>query len=191
MPHRRTIALAYQIALPHQQRITRGILTYARSQRTWDFAFSPEASVVRLDSLADWKGDGVLAMIETSEQLDQARRLSVPVVNFSAALAETNLPLVESDNREIGRVAALHLLPKGFQRFGFYGLAEVHYSQERLAGFEETLAAAGRSSETLLTTSSLHAPKAWMWNRLELERWLLTLRPPVAVWLRMTIELEW
>lgn len=181
MARPRKIALAFQIAIPHHERMARGIMGYARQHGPWEFAFSPEASQVSLESLGDWDGDGVLAMIEVPEQLRLARGLTRPLVNLSAALPDTGLPTVSSDNRQVGRAAADHLLERGFRRFAFYGLEGVWYSEERRRGFTERVEAVGLSCDVCSTTSSLAAGRPWQWDRAGLARWLRGLSTPVGI----------
>lgn len=181
MATRRQVALAYQIALPHMERINRGILDYARQHDPWEFSFSPEASLVSLESLIHWKGHGVLAMVELPRQLKLARRLRCPVVNVAGSLVGHELPTVISDNHAIGRQAAEHLLARGFRRFGYYGLVGVGYSIGRQEGFARRLAEAGQECSLLLTTSSLQTDRPWEWNRRELDKWLRGRTPPIGI----------
>ncbi len=177
------IALAFQVSVPHLERIAHGIMDYARLHGPWRFHSSPEASVVRLDGLTTWNGDGVIALVDTSTQLGFAQSLSFPVVNVSAGLSpqETGLPTVVCEDRQVGNLAAKHLLERGFQRFGFYGLGETYYSKEREEGFRETVEEAGFCCEVFLAKSALHTDSLWHEEREPLEKWLGQFRPPVGL----------
>ncbi len=177
------IALAFQASVPHLERVARGIMDYARLHGPWRFYFNPEASVVHLDSLAAWNGDGVITMVETGAQLRFAQSLSLPVVNVSAGLSpqETGLPTVVCEDHQVGSLAAEHLLEQGFQRFGFYGLEAVHFSEERERGFRETIEKAGFCCESYLATSALHSDQSWSQERSPLERWVTNLQRPIGL----------
>ncbi|MEI6714997.1 MAG: substrate-binding domain-containing protein [Verrucomicrobiota bacterium] len=175
------IALAFQTVQPHLERVTRGILDFANQSGGWHLSLNPEGAAVTLESLQSWDGDGILAMIETQEQADIACKLSIPVVNLSARLPQTTLPSVSSDNWAIGKSAAEHLLERGFRRCGFYGLANVWYSEERFRGFKETIEAAGGHVSALITQSSLGSERPWDWDRASLENWLRSLNPHTGV----------
>lgn len=177
------IALAFQVSVPYLERIAHGILDYARRHRPWRFHSSPEASVVRLDGLATWKGDGVIALVDASTQLGFAQSLSMPIVNISASLSpqETGLPTVVCEDRQVGNLAAKHLLERGFQRFGFYGIEETYYSREREQGFRETVEKAGFGYDVFLAKSTMHAELSWHEEQEPLEEWLKHLRPPVGL----------
>ncbi len=175
------VALAFQIALPHHERIIRGIMDYARDHGPWEFAFDPEASQVTLASLSDWVGDGALTMIVDPEEAEFARRLPYPVVNLSATLQKPGLPTVTNDDYRIGELAAQHFLARGFRRFGFYGLHDVWYSIQRQRGFVERIEQAGFSCDILNSVGSAHVARPWTWNRPELEQWIASLKPPVGI----------
>jgi LacI family transcriptional regulator len=175
------IALAFQTAQPHLERITRGILQFAEQSGGWQIALNPDGAAVTLESLENWEGDGVLAMVETESQMEAARRLRVPVINLSARLGPGALPGVVSDNRAIGRLAAEHLLERGFRKCAFYGLEQVVYSEDRLQGFRERVEAAGGEVRVHLTHSFVDTVRPWDWDRESLERWLSSLQGRVGV----------
>jgi len=178
------IALAFQVSVPHHEQIARGIIDYARLHGPWRFYSSPEASVIPLEGLAAWNGDGAIAMVDTPAQLCFAQSLSLPIVNVSASLSpqETRLPTAVCEDRQVGSLAAKHLLEQGFRRFGFCGLEGIYYSQERQEGFQKTVEEAGLYCETYLATSSvLHSNQPWHEERERLEKWLQCLRRPVGL----------
>jgi len=183
MDQPRHIALAFQVSVPHHERITRGIMDYARLHGPWRFYSSPEASDIRLDGLATWNGDGVIALVDESTQLRFAQSLSLPIVNVSGKLSpqETGLPTVICEDQQVGRMAAEHLLERGFGRFGFYGLEDTYYSRERQHGFQKVVEKSGFHCDTYLTTSVNHSDRPWHEERGQLEKWLHQLQLPVGL----------
>jgi LacI family transcriptional regulator len=144
-----------------------------------------------LRNLRGWDGDGILAFVETPGDFALVRQFPCPVLNLSSRLRFPELLTVGSDHFEIGRSAALHLREKGFERFAFYGLRGVWYSQERLRGFEAGLGGGtcggmgggmgggmvrGVEREVLLSRSVLNARYSWDADRETLEQWLLQMR---------------
>jgi LacI family transcriptional regulator len=170
------VALAFPNLQPHLERVMQGILDYAREHGGWRLALNPEGAAVTVESLRGWRGDGILAMIETEAERRCARRLGRPLVNLAARVAGMGFASVLSDNQAIGRFAAEHLLERGFRRFAFYGLRGVYYSEERLAGFRDRVELDGGQLEALLTESRLEHRKPWEWDRTALDRWLRRLR---------------
>ncbi len=134
-----------------------------------------------LSSLRGWEGDGVLAMVETDAQRQEAEALGRPVVNLAARSPGLGFCSVLSDNHAIGRAAAEHLAERGFRRFAFYGLKGVLYSEERLAGFQEGAEKVGGTVSLLLTESSLESERPWEWDREALDAWVGSLGSQVGL----------
>ncbi len=82
----------------------------------------------------------------------------------------------------MGRLAAEHLLERGFRRFGYYGLkGGVWYSQQREAGFIQPISAAGHTCSVHEVLTSRNARGALASGHEELQAWLKSLKPPVGV----------
>lgn len=86
---------------------------------------------------------GLIMPVHTMEIYRRVTRLAVPVVNVSTRLALPRLPLATRDDVAVGRLAAEHLLACGCREFGFWGLEDRPFSEERLAGFLKKLGEAG------------------------------------------------
>lgn len=178
--HRKRIALAYSPGAPFQERISYGVARHAR-ERGWDIVFSPEGDALTLGSLVGWPGEGAIAMIDTAAEAKAAKALAIPVVNIASSLRIPSIPTVSSNQRAIGRLAAETLLRRNFRRFAFYGLRDVWYSEERLAGFREKIEEAGFFCDVRETESSLNTSEPWRSDREELSEWLCRLDKPVGI----------
>lgn len=177
----RRIALAYQLGAPYQERITHGVLRYAQENGPIEVVSSPEGGALPLSSLSSWKGDGVIAMLETSEQVAIARVLPFPVINIANSLQATGIPAVAGDQRAMGRLAAEHLLERNFRRFGFYGLKGVWYSGERFAGFRDRLSEEGFPCRLYETESSLLSSEPWRLDQQDLAEWVGEFQFPAGI----------
>lgn len=179
MPEVREIALAFPRGA-HQELFTEGVLKYAReAERNWSYITAPESLSLSVIDLVGWPGDGILAAINTPEEARVAREMTVPVVNISSALVDTDIPTSIVDNRAIGRMAADHLVSKGFQQFAFYGLNDVRYSADRQAGFEERLADSGHTSVGFWSDPTFGLKgSGWLSQFDALAKWLATLPTP-------------
>jgi len=121
------------------------------------------------------------AEVTTKAEVRAAGALTVPVVNISGALRDPGLPRVMVDHLELGRMAAEHLLERGFRRFGYYGLHKVWYSELRGRGFTERVILAGAECRELETISSIGRRRPWHGWLDELTGWLKELAPPVGL----------
>ena len=91
------------------------------------------------------------------------------------------LPRIQSDQAAIGRLAAEHLMERGFRRFAYCGFTGHAWSTKRRAGFEDALGAA--SEVVAAHESPWGGPSAHPWEQ-EQKRigdWLRTLPRPVGV----------
>ncbi len=175
------IGLAFPLGLAFVERLLHGILGYARDRGGWVFTRMPEQLHLSIDWLAHWRGDGAFALITTPADAAFARSLRMPVVNFAGYLAEPGVPTVMVDHTAIGRLAAEHLAGRRFQRFGYYGTRGLFYNERRRAGFIDAVEKQGGRCSVLEVSAAARGRQPWSRQEEELERWLRTLQPPVAV----------
>ncbi len=183
MPSRpKRVALALPLGVPTMERITRGIMEHAAGRAGgWQLVFSPEAVALPLAALRPQEIDGVIAFAATRVEEKRLAALGVPAVNLSGALPAPRIPIVTTDNRSVGRLAAAHLLARGFRRFAYYGVGDVWYGRERGAGFADAVRAAGFSCSVCHARSGLDRGRPWLIDLRQLRRWLGRLRAPVGL----------
>jgi LacI family transcriptional regulator len=128
-----------------------GIVRYAR-ERDWHLL--TETSVTgRLPR--GWKADGVLALLPLpGEWLMEIEGSGVPCVTLGGEERAGNLPHVQSDHGEIGRMAADHLLERAHRSFAWAPFADDAANDERLTAFQARLFEHGCSCRRL---PSMHA----------------------------------
>jgi LacI family transcriptional regulator len=129
-----------------------------------------------------WRGDGILtvALPERSDLLDYLRKADVPIVALTADVEGIATARVVLDNVQIGRLAAEHLIQRGFQNFAFLKCTDYTDIRGREAGFATAVQEAGLRYECL----DWHAASQRK-SRLELHSWLkkrlLELPQPLGV----------
>ncbi len=173
MSRLRQIAIALPMTGGFHEEILLGIEEFARRHGSWSLGVGPDMLTMSLLELKGWPGDGVIAEAATRQEIRAAHGLSMSVVNVSGVLGNSGLPTVINDHRAIGRLAAEHLLGCELQSFGYYGLKNVWYSQERRHGFQEVLAAKGYSCAVLETPAALVGKgRAWHHWLNDVSEWL-------------------
>ena len=175
---RRKIALVLPVRIPHIERMLQGIADYARRHARWAFVGHPE-SFGAFDGVRGFRGDGVLALINTPREERVVLALGVPAVNLSGALLRSRIPRVTVDNAAIGRIAADHLLACGFPRYAYYSLQGCWYAAERGRGFAARLRERGPACQ--VHEEARTAAGAWSCDTDRLEAWLRALRKPVGL----------
>ncbi len=166
------------------RRILSGIAHYLRSHPSWSLRLDLRRKLEAAPPnwLRDWRGDGVIFRLLTPRFIQQLRRKKIPAINLNDKWDHRfGLPRVRSDDRAIGRLAAEHLLERGFQRFAFCGFTGHDWSRQRREGF---VAALGRQGQFYgayespwESTHSLAVEK----EQDKICRWLQTLPRPVGI----------
>lgn len=177
----RRVALAVPLGLPFMERLLAGVLDYAKKQGNWAFVRAPEQLGPSFEWLKHWQGDGALVTVTSKRDAAIARALDMPVVNLTAYLENTGIPTVMVDHQEIGRLAATHLLEQRFHRFGYYGVRNIFYSEQRRSGFAGAIRQAGGQCRVLEVLPLEASPGHWRRHQRELDSWLKSLTPPVGI----------
>jgi len=136
--HQRRVlmALAY-----YEHRMHRGVAEYAR-QANWAL----DTTMAHYGHPpAFWQGDGVLtlALPDRRDLIRYLRRLDLPIVALTGDVDGIATARVMLDNHRIGRIAAEHLLERGFQHLAFYKCTDYTDVRDREAGFAAAVAEAG------------------------------------------------
>src|SRR5690606_22890080 len=111
-----------------------------------------------------------------------ATRFHLPMVNISGALVDSPVPRSQVDNRAIGILAAEHLLARGFQEFAYYGMKDIEYSNQRLAGFQQKLAESDLSCQSLKVAATFGMQgDFWFRQQRDLTQWISKLSLPCGL----------
>jgi LacI family transcriptional regulator len=184
MPTKRAkeIALAFPRGA-HQELLINGVLRYAADHDcNWSYITAPESLALSVLDLRGWRGDGIIAAINTPAEAESVREFTIPIVNISGTLPKTPVPRVSLDNHLVGRMAAEHLIERGFEAFAYYGLRSVAYSTVRRESFESRLEETGKTCVELLMPPTYRA-KAEQWHdqQRKLVKWLGSLPKPIGL----------
>jgi LacI family transcriptional regulator len=160
-----------------------GVLRYAIDHGcNWSYVTAPESLALSVLDLTEWKGDGIIAAINTPAEAACVEQLRVATVNISGTLAKSPIPRVSLDNGLVGRLAAEHLIERGFQEFAYFGLRSVAYSATRQGAFNARLETAGFKSVSLLMPPTYRGVGAhWREQQRRLVKWLTSLPTPIGL----------
>ncbi|MES2437584.1 MAG: substrate-binding domain-containing protein [Verrucomicrobiota bacterium] len=91
-----------------------------------------------LASLREWKPSAIVT--EWHPGLTEALvELGCPVVIVPSDQQVEGVHCVDIDDVAIGRLAAEHLISRGYQNFAFVGRGDAHYAKQRLEGFRSVV----------------------------------------------------
>lgn len=178
----RRVLLLVETSLASGRDILRGIARYVRERGQWVLFHEPRGLDTRPPRwLAEWKGDGIIARIQSAALAEAVRAIGVPAVDVLGLVPGAGLPLVHVDDRAIARLAAEHLLERGFRHFGFYGLSSENWSLRRRDAFCQYVTGRG-GTVSVYERPRLEGDGArWAEREQELLRWLRALPKPAGV----------
>jgi len=181
----RSVAIFLNVAQPAFRRILGGIVSYASQRRTWN-VFIQENSVGSLACPLTKHWDGIIASFDEPRRVE-AVRLKIPLVGVGGGYGwydpATEIPYVGTDHAAVARLAAEHLIERGFVHFAFCGFTPTRvngWSREREQAFKDIVAAeAGRDCSVRNTSNP--TPANWPRIQRDLADWLKRLPRPLGL----------
>lgn len=182
---RRQVALLIETSNAYARGLLQGVVHYIREHRPWSFHLMEQG---RGDDppawLEGWKGDGVIARIETPRIAAAVMAAGLPTVDVSAARLVPELPWVETDDAAIARLAAEHLWERGFRNFAFCGDARFKWSEWREGFFRQAIESRPAHGGGVASVACYRTPPAVRdasGLAEDLRRWVESLPKPVGV----------
>lgn len=184
--HRKNVALLVESSRAYGRHVLNGIARYSRTVGNWSLLHGEmtiDASVP--DWLLQTEVDGVIARVD-DQNVAELRALGVPIIDVRCSKVFQDIPQIETDDREVARLAFEHLWQLGFRRFAFSGYRGAHFSESRGKHFADFVRERGHTIE-------IHEINAPGWASLtEIERggvkeldsfsqWLKSLRRPTGM----------
>lgn len=160
----------------------RGVAHFERTHQIWDaFHDDQAATQVHPEQLRSRRWDGVISRHTTPEFAEACRDLGVPLVDLNDTTKIPGVPKVRPNNFLIGRVAAEHLLERGFRHLAFDGFTE-GWSADRRRGFVEAVARTGRKCHVRESPYPGDNDPLWQVQQIEaMADWLAGLPKPCGV----------
>jgi LacI family transcriptional regulator len=182
------VALLIESSRSYGRELLMGIAKYVRIHGPWSIEFEEGDPTEHFPKWFDrWKWDGIIARVSTPAMAEVIRRTGVPVVDLSGNLPEFRFPRIRSDEEAVGRLAAEHLLERGFKNFAFCGFNGTDWSDLRRANFERRVSEAGfgcKAFEYAVPTQSFSASdyeEHGERHERDLMAWLQTLPKPCGL----------
>lgn len=178
-PH---VALLIETSLASGRDILRGVARYVREHEPWSLFHEPHAleeSVPRW--IRRWKGDGIIARVQNRRMAKELAASGIPVVDVLGVVPGLPFPLVHVDNAAIARMAAEHLLERGFRQFAFFGIKGENWSEQRYAALCATVARFQRQVPIYRLPRDSSGRRSWERAENKLARWVAGLPKPIGV----------
>lgn len=179
LPH---VALLVETSLAPGRDILSGIAQFLREHQPWALYHEPRSLAEGLPSwLRKWKGNGIIVRAQNKEIARAVKATGLPVVDVLGVVPEAGLPLVHVDNPLIARMAAEHLAERGFRHFGFFGIKDENWSEQRRDGFRQALGAASSQLTVLEVPRPILFRTPWEIQQDVLAKWLIDLPKPIGI----------
>jgi LacI family transcriptional regulator len=176
---RREVALLIESSNAYARGLLQGVVHYVREHQPWILHLKEQG---RGDDppawLEKWRGDGIIARIETPVIARAIARTGLPTIDVSAARLLPKLPWVETDDARIAALAADHLHERGFRHYAFCGDARFNWSRWREEEFCRQLKELGFACHVYTPGVSPDDSAAQIED---ITRWLATLPKPVGI----------
>jgi len=179
------VALVIETSTQFGRTLLAGVAQYLREKGPWSVMFTDRAVNDQPPSwLKDWSGDGIITRVPSPAIRSIVAGRGIPVVDLNEQTADLGIPQISNDHVVIAKMAAEHLLQRGFREFGFVGHPGHFWSDERERTFVEITRRRGYPcsvySGPRLQVQDL---REGIWNT-ELDQltdWLIHLPKPVGI----------
>ncbi len=168
-----------------------GIGNYSKIYGPWNVQLDYEFSRWELPPwLKNWRGDGIISRIASPKIRDFSHKTSIPVIDLNERTFALQLPYVFIDQAAVGRLAAEHLLQRGFTHFAYIGQRGILWSDERCRSFRAAVADFADSfnefegtpfRDSDADTKSVYRNSVWESETERIRRWVLSLPKPTGV----------
>jgi len=185
MLKRLKIAVLIDSSRSYRRGLLRGVAAYARAHGPWSFYHHERDLGNELPrELLDWDGDGIIVRTEDPGLIRQIEQTNLPTVGEFGPQPHGAIPAVEADYQDTARLAADHLLERGFEHFAYFGFAGrsdpfyEHFAQRvGEAGFQATV----YEGQSALRTAELSTVEESAERQRMIAKWIEALAKPLGL----------
>ena len=182
MQARPRVALLIETSNAYARDLLYGIRAYLREHQSWSIYLAEHSRGDVLPGwLRKWDGDGVIARVEDQRTAEMLLATRLPAVDVSYGLTHSPFPRVATNSFAVSKMAADHLIERGFQNFGYCGDARYHWSNLRSGFFAECLKSAGFDCHSYPEGGQGRHQESWEREIERLAAWLRSLPKPVGI----------
>lgn len=176
------MALLVEMSSGYCRGLLEGIHAFAKQAGNWSIYLNEqERGATPPPWLRDWRGDGIIARIETDEIGRALQLLKIPIVDLSAARRIKKIPWADTDDAAIAKLAIDHFLDRGFSNVAFCGDAGFAWSNSRRNFFRSLALDAGCEYFEHQVAHRYDPAFSWENVRLALSSWIRALPTPIAI----------
>ena len=163
-----------------------GIVDYSRQKEQWIIRRMPPEykaqigipGVIRVAK--EWDVNAVIGQFEPTDDIGLFAENGIVAIAQDYKKKFTTIPNITADYIGTGRMAARFFLERGFRNFGFFGMNDVCWSDERCDGFRREVEAAG-FGDSFYSYRMQEIDMVWYYQRNRLREWLRMIPKPIAI----------
>jgi len=182
------VVVLVETSLGYGRAFLRGVIRYARLHGPWGLYIAPGHLRQVLPKVQEWGATGIIARIETPQVAKAILGARLPAIALDLTQKQLakgsplrRLSEVCPDSHRAGRMAAEHLMERGFLQYAFVGVGgDCPWSERRGQGFAERLGEAGLACRMFPVRGTAPA-RHWAREQAILGQWLQELPGPVGV----------
>lgn len=137
------VILRIETSVAYGRGLLFGIAKYAHLHGPWAFYSEPGEEQTTLPRLDKWGASGIIARVTDEKQTKKFIDTKLPVIFAPLKEKIPGSPNIIANNDRIARMAAEHLLDRGFRSFAYCGFSDMYWSRGRRESFCKRIAEAG------------------------------------------------
>lgn len=167
-------------------KLLKGIVDYSKEKGRWSICRMPAYYKNKigipevLKWAKDWGTDAIIGTFEETDDISMFMDEGIVVIAQDFKKRFKKIPNITADNTGTGRMAARYYLDRGFQHFGFFGLNDVCWSDDRCEGFRKELAESG-TGHSFFEYNLQDINHYWFYEAEKLSEWLKSLPKPIGI----------
>jgi LacI family transcriptional regulator len=181
------VALLIETSRGYGRAMLRGIMRFARLHGPWSFYVTPGDFEQALPQMSQWGGAGIIARVENIQVAKAILAADVPtiLVGIESRIIDkvprlARLSEISSDSEGAARLAAEHLLTRGFQNLAYVGLWDRGWSERRESAYCAAVETAG-FEPIVYPVPKVSKQRGWELEQTNLADWITNLPKPVGI----------
>ena len=170
----------------YANRLLKGIINYSKDKGQWSISRMPthHKQAIGIEGILEvarkWEINVVIGTFEDDDDISMLRDNGIIVIAQDFKKMLNGVPNITGNYIGTGQMAARYFIDKGFSRFGFFGLKDVCWSDERYEGFRKEIKSQGLE-DFLYKYNMQDIDRHWFYERSALSEWLKGLPKPIGI----------
>lgn len=170
----------------YANRLLKGIIDFSKEKGQWSICRMPSyyKQNIGMEGILkvakEWEIDVVIGTFEDGDDIKMLLKNGIIVLAQDFKKRLNGIPNITGDYKGTGRMAARYYLDRGFHNFGFFGLKDVCWSDERFEGFFKEISKQG-FEKSVYKYNMQDIDRHWFYEREALARWLKELPKPIGI----------